>query len=59
MERRNFKDKKLKCLDCGATFPFTAGEQFFFWSKGLREPKRCPQCREHRRATLVPEVRHG
>ena len=55
MERKDFEGKKIKCLDCGADFVFSAGEQFFFWSKGLSTPKRCHQCRERRKATLMPE----
>jgi hypothetical protein len=55
MERKDFQDKKLKCLDCGGNFVFAAGEQFFFWSKGLSTPKRCPQCRQRRKLTLVRE----
>jgi len=58
MERKDFKDKKLKCLDCGRTFDFSAGEQFFFWSKGLSTPKRCPECRLKRKLTLAPEGVH-
>lgn len=52
-----FKDKQLACVDCGATFTFNAGEQAFYWSKGLSEPKRCKPCRAKRKATLVPEAR--
>ena len=55
MEGKDFKDRKLKYLDCSTEFTFSAGEQFFFWSKGLSEPKRCPQCRLKRKMTLVPE----
>ena len=55
MERKDFKDRKIKCVDCGAEFTFSASEQFFFWSKGLSEPKRCPQCRLKRKLTLVRE----
>ncbi len=37
-----FQDKVLKCIDCGADFVFTAGEQLFFHDKAFRnEPKRC------------------
>ena len=47
----SFEDKSLQCSDCGATFTFTAEEQEFFQSKGYtNEPKRCPQCREARKA---------
>ena len=46
-----FEDKELECCECGATFTFTAKEQEFFESKGYtNEPKRCPACREARRA---------
>lgn len=47
----SFQDKSLTCADCGATFTFTAQEQEFFQSKGYtNEPKRCPTCREARKA---------
>ena len=60
IEGKEFKDKKLKCSDCGSIFIFSAGEQFFFWSKGLSIPKRCPECRLKRKLTLAPEgVRNG
>ncbi len=46
-----FVDKLLQCSDCGATFTFSAGEQEFFASKGYtNEPKRCPSCRQARKA---------
>ena len=47
----SFQDKSLQCSDCGATFTFDAGEQEFFHSKGYtNEPKRCPECRQTRKA---------
>jgi len=58
MERKDFRERELKCLDCGAEFIFSAGEQFYYWSKGLSTPKRCPACRLKRKLTLAPEVRH-
>ncbi len=46
-----FTDKTLQCSDCGDTFAFTADEQEFYANKGYaNEPKRCPVCREARRA---------
>ncbi|MEA1872101.1 MAG: zinc-ribbon domain containing protein [Chloroflexota bacterium] len=46
-----FTDKILQCSDCGATFTFTAEEQEFHASRGYtNEPKRCPACREAKRA---------
>jgi CxxC-x17-CxxC domain-containing protein len=47
----SFEDKSLQCSDCGTTFTFSAEEQEFFQSKGYtNEPKRCPSCREARKA---------
>ena len=47
----DFQDKELQCSDCGVTFTFNAEEQEFFQSKGYtNEPKRCPACRETRKA---------
>ena len=46
-----FEDKTLECSDCGNTFTFSAEEQEFFVSKGYtNEPKRCPSCRQARKA---------
>lgn len=43
-------DKELECVECGATFTFTASEQEFYAAKGFaNEPKRCPQCRTARK----------
>jgi hypothetical protein len=59
---KNFSDKKLTCIECGVIFPFQIGEQVYFQSKGLAEPKRCKPCRDARRATLIIDsskaVRH-
>jgi CxxC-x17-CxxC domain-containing protein len=45
-----FKDKTLKCSDCGDEFTFSADEQEFFQSRGYtNEPKRCPECRQARK----------
>ena len=51
------ENKSLLCADCGEKFLFDAGEQAFFWSKGLSEPRRCKPCRQKRKATLVPDGR--
>ena len=59
MEQLKFKDKTLKCVDCGESFIFTAGEQAFYYSKQLSEPKRCQACRDLRKRTILPrEVRN-
>ncbi|MGB8834833.1 MAG: zinc-ribbon domain containing protein, partial [Candidatus Sulfotelmatobacter sp.] len=48
-----FQDKVLTCIDCGADFIFTAGEQLFFHDKQFRnEPKRCKNCKSKRVAVL-------
>ena len=60
MERPVFQDKKIKCVDCGAQFVWEQHEQFYFWSKNLATPKRCPECRERRKLTIAPEgARYG
>ncbi len=50
------QNKVLICIDCRKPFEFTTGEQRFFSSKGLSQPKRCPACREKRRLTINREV---
>lgn len=56
-----FQDKVLKCIDCGAEFVFTAGEQLFFHDKQFKnEPKRCKNCKSKRLAAIgVTPVRQG
>ena len=56
-----FHDRTLKCIDCGADFVFTAGEQLFFHDKQFKnEPKRCKTCKTKRLTSVgaVP-VRQG
>lgn len=44
-----YKDKVLKCAECGGEFVFTAGEQLFYAEKGFKnEPKRCKSCKAKR-----------
>ena len=44
-----YRDRVLKCADCGAEFVFTAGEQAFFADKGFKnDPKRCKPCKSKR-----------
>lgn len=46
-----YTDKQIECKECGAQFAFTASEQEFYASKGYtNEPKRCPTCRQARKA---------
>ena len=44
-----FQDRLLRCVDCGAEFVWTAGEQQFFADKNFKnEPKRCKSCKTKR-----------
>jgi len=46
-----FTDRDLECAECGATFVFSADEQEAFAARGYtNDPKRCPTCREARKA---------
>lgn len=47
MAEAEYKDKTIKCVDCGTEFIFTARDQAFYAEKGFtNEPKRCKPCRE-------------
>jgi len=47
----SFQDKTIQCADCAVDFAFTAEEQELFQTRGYtNEPKRCPSCREARKA---------
>ncbi len=47
----SFQDKTLTCSDCTKSFTFSAEEQEQFHSRGYtNEPKRCPECRQARKA---------
>ena len=47
----SFEDKTIQCSDCAKTFTFSAEEQEQFQSRGYtNEPKRCPECRQARKA---------
>ncbi|HXD29988.1 MAG TPA: zinc-ribbon domain containing protein [Pyrinomonadaceae bacterium] len=49
-----FDDRNIKCVDCGETFIWTAGEQVFFHDKGLKnEPKRCKGCKQAKNERLA------
>ena len=44
-----YTDRTLTCVDCGAEFIFTAGEQLFFVDKQFtNDPRRCKQCKAKR-----------
>lgn len=45
-----YTDTTLTCQDCGQSFTFSADDQEFYALKGYTEPKRCPACRQARKA---------
>jgi CxxC-x17-CxxC domain-containing protein len=49
------EDKTLTCADCGQEFVFTAREQDFYAQKGFTEPRRCPSCRQSRKAARAAQ----
>ena len=54
-----FQDRILRCVDCGAEFVWTAGEQQFFADKNFKnEPKRCKACKM-KRASRPPGAAAG
>jgi CxxC-x17-CxxC domain-containing protein len=47
-----YRDKTLKCVECGSDFVFTSGEQAFYADRGFKnEPKRCKNCKGKRGAS--------
>ena len=47
----SFEDKSLECSECGIAFTHSAEDQEFFQARGYtNEPKRCPDCRQKRKA---------
>jgi CxxC-x17-CxxC domain-containing protein len=57
-ESMDFVDKEVKCIDCGAEFVFTAGEQLFFHTKQFQNiPKHCKKCKARRNRGLRRPVR--
>lgn len=52
LNRQDPKDLTFNCIDCGRPWVFSVNEQRFYESKGLVTPKRCPECRAARKATI-------
>jgi CxxC-x17-CxxC domain-containing protein len=47
----SYTDKTLTCVECGASFTFSAEDQEYHASRGFtNEPKRCPACRDARKS---------
>jgi len=56
----SYSDKQIMCVDCGAEFAFTAGEQERFAQLGFtNEPKRCAPCRAAKKAAGPGPSRMG
>jgi CxxC-x17-CxxC domain-containing protein len=56
----SFEDRILECMDCGASFTWTAGEQRFFEEKGFtNEPRRCADCRARKKAARASGEAEG
>ena len=55
----HFADKVIVCCDCSREFVWEKGEQEYFWSKGLADPKRCLDCRRRRKITIMGGARGG
>lgn len=50
-------DAEIMCARCYQSFIWTAGEQQFYFDRGLAQPKYCKECREarkHEYATRQP-----
>ena len=48
------QNKDIICIDCGADFVWTIGEQVFFRDKGLENPpKRCRDCKQAKNDRLA------
>jgi len=55
-----YQDKSLQCYDCSTTFIFGTEEQEQFASRGhTNVPKRCPSCREVRKARQLANGGNG
>ena len=47
----SYEDRTLSCMECGQSFTFSADDQAYHADKGYsNEPKRCPACRQAKRA---------
>lgn len=53
MENKVLKVAKIKCIDCGKEFDFPPAEQKFYIEKGFSFPKRCPECRNKKKADVI------
>ena len=48
----SYQDRTITCVECGSDFTFSTEDQEFHASRGYtNDPKRCPSCRQSRRAS--------
>jgi CxxC-x17-CxxC domain-containing protein len=53
IEESHFVDESIRCIDCDEDFVWTAGEQLFYFDKGLKNPpKRCKSCKQAKNERL-------
>ena len=45
-----YEDRTLSCAECNSEFVFSADDQEFHSERGYQDPKRCPSCRQAKRA---------
>ena len=45
-----YDDRDLTCVECNSEFVFSADDQQYHADRGYQEPKRCPSCRQAKRA---------
>jgi CxxC-x17-CxxC domain-containing protein len=45
-----FNDRTITCADCSQEFVFSSSEQQFYSDRGFSDPRRCPNCRQARKA---------
>ena len=45
-----YEDRTLTCAECNSEFVFSADDQEFHSERGYQDPKRCPSCRQAKRA---------
>ncbi len=45
-----YDDRDLTCVECNSEFQFSADDQQYHAERGYQDPKRCPSCRQAKRA---------
>jgi len=45
-----YEDRNLTCVECNSEFVFSVDDQQFHAEREYQEPKRCPSCRQAKRA---------